>query len=610
MSGVGHGSARWVLGLVVSLVLGGCEPGRGVPQPKVQRDHVAVIDLRFGISEVIAGDGFFPVPAADTFVGLVRELEKMRSNEKVRAIFVRLGPGIPLHQVTEVGRGLDAIRKTGRPVVCHTHQVDNANVILLLHGCDERWVSAAGDVSTVGIAAEVTYVKGALDKLGVVADMMAVGEYKSGGESLTREGPSDAAKQNLTEVLQNLRRVWLAEALMSQAGKEPARVLAALEDGPWTPDAALREGLVTHVGFEDEALDKLKAKVEVSITERHFGPGSARGPSGDLVELVRLLAGAHSNEKKTRIAVLPAVGSITMAASGPFGDPGITASGMVRAIRKLREDDGVRAIVLRLDSPGGSPLASDLIWREVMLTKQVKPVVVSVGSMAASGGYYIASAGTKIVASPSAIVGSIGVFGGKIVLGEALSRYGITTHAFPANPDPKVGLRALHLSPFTAWDEATRQRVQESMQRIYDLFVERVAEGRSLAKEAVYKTAEGAVFLADTGQERGLVDELGGVGRAIELARELAELPEDIPVSVEGARENVLESLFLGDEPEAEEVRDALAQFVVARQRAMLEFGPQAPEIVEKLRPLRASLEPLLQGENVTATLPYALSIR
>lgn len=592
-------STRWLLGILTGLALLGCKPEKA--QKHADKPRVAILDLRGGIPETPISDGIFPTASADTFTGLIRQLGELHSDDKIRGIFVRLGAHISLEMATEIGESLAALRAGGMPIVCHAHSIDNTSAVLWLLGCDERWISPAGEVSTVGIAAEMVYLKGLLDKFGVVADMMAVGQYKSGAESLTREGPSESAAQNLTETLTDLRGLWLAAALGGNGISDAPRVQRALEDGPHTPPRAKEEGLATHVGFEDEALDSVKKRAQVDRTDSVFG--SSQSPR-DLVELLETLANPEAGRGKPRIAVLPAVGAITVEPGSPFGDSGIHAAGAVRAIRRLREDDAVRAIVLRLDSPGGSPLASDLIWREVMLTRAVKPIVVSIGSMAASGGYYIASAGTKIVAPSSAIVGSIGVFGGKIVLGEALGRFGVTAHSFPANPDPSLGGRALHASPFSAWDDATRGKVRESMQNIYDLFVARVAEGRHLEKDAVYKTAEGAIFLAKTGKERGLIDELGGLRRAIALSRELANLPADAPVTLEGLQPSLIESLVGDGEIDEAEAKKAWARWTAASATTV----PVALGLGEgELSAVQAAALPLLQGEHVTLAAPHVV---
>jgi protease-4 len=193
------------------------------------------------------------------------------------------------------------------------------------------------------------------------------------------------------------------------------------------------------------------------------------------------------------------------------------------------------------------------------------------------------------------------------MIGGALERFGVHSVQVAASPAPGAATRATHLSPLSRWDEPTRERVRESMQRIYDLFIARVAEGRAMPAEQVRANAEGAIFLATSGKERGLVDELGGVARALELARQLGGLPSDVRVTVEGGVESVLEALLLGPEPEAGEVEAALARFQRARAAEAAALAPGAEEL---LRPFAAAVAPLLAGESVVAALPYSLTLR
>lgn len=590
-----------------AFLAGGCD-GRA-PQQQTSRGHLALIHLAMGAPESPLGDGFFPQPASESFLGLMRSIQEAERSPKTRGVFVSLrGTTVPLSQAKEVGESLSRIRERKLPVICHTHEIDNATFWLLSRGCSEIWVSAAGAVSTVGIGAELGYIKGAFDKLGVVPQMLAIGKYKSGGEALTRTEPSEESLGNLQKTLSDLRNQWLEGVTQGHENTQARR--HHVEDGPWTPKRAAELGLISRVGFEHEALSHAKEISKTEATESIFGAPSTDPSESPAAAIVRLLAGADKRQKnQTRIAVVPAVGSITMAAGGPLGGGGgITAAAMTRTIARLRKDDAVKAIVIRMDSPGGSPLASDLIWQEVMLARETKPVVVSIGGMSASGGYYIASAATRIVASSTAIVGSIGVFGGKIVLSPALAKVGITHYPVPASPEEGAAARAGHLSPLTFWDEPTQERVRQSMQGIYDLFVARVAEGRGLSAEHIASTAEGEIFLAPVGKSRGLIDEIGGILRALTLARELAHVPESTPVVLEGAGESLFESLLLGPEPGAQEVEAALFRFERARLQSASRWSFQ--QGLATLEPFAAVLAPLLAGENVVTALPFTLRIR
>lgn len=562
--------------------------------------EIAVFDLSAGAPEGTDGGLLLERSAKQTFVGLVRSIERVAADDDVTGVFVNLEQAeLDWAHSEELGRLLGRLRKS-RPVVCHAHAINNATAWLFLRGCDRVWLSAAGQVDSVGIAAQVVYLKGALDSLGVQADLMSVGEYKSGAEPLTREGPSDAARRNLTETLASIRKVWLDDA----AKAEPTRgIRDALEHGPWTPKEALERGLIDEIGSGRDALDDAKRRGKTETTKVRFGPGRAPTAS-TLTGLVRALAGADVDiGARPRVAVVPALGAITVEAEGPFGGGGITSQALVKTLDRLREDDGVRAVVLRLDSPGGSPLASDIIWLSAMQLRHEKPLIVSVGGMAASGGYYIASAAQRIFSERTSIVGSIGVFGGKVVIGSALEKLGIHSFTFPASRAPGSAERAAYLSPLKPWDDATRERVRKQMQGIYDLFVERVAKGRGQSPASVRQRAEGRIYSGVQGKEHGLVDELGGLSDALAEAKRLAGLGADAPVSVEGLTESLLERLLLGESAESGVLARALER-AQGRRAALAELIPA------EHRAFVTSLEPLTGRERVTAALPFAFSLR
>jgi protease IV len=565
--------------------------------PGMGEDRVLEIDLTGGSPEAISG-GLFQLPASRTYTGLVRALERGLEETTSTGVFVRLGgQNLNLAQAQELGALLGQFAKKKLPVVCHADGLSNATAALFLGGCTRRWLSPAGDAETIGIAAQVVYLKGILDRLKVQVDFLHVGRFKSGPEPLTHDGPSPEARESLETTLASLRDGWLALAPSASARD-------ALEQGPYGPEEAKAKGLVDALGYETEALAEAHRLAKTDATQAVFGPKSSAGSGTDFAEIMRVLAGGDDSVgDRPHVAVVPAQGAISTEAGGPFESGGITSRAMVKVIRRLAKDASVKAVVVRIDSPGGSPLASDLIWHELMELRKVKPVVASVGGMAASGGYYIACGAQRIFAEPSSIVGSIGVFGGKVVLGPALTEVGINSFTFPASRAPGAAERAAYLSPLLAWDEPTRDRVRTLMQGIYDLFVQRVSLGRKMPEDKVRASAEGRIWSGPQGLERGLVDELGGLTQAIASARKLAGLAANTPATVEGAAEGLLEMLGLDAETDEARVAQAVAR-LHARRLLALELLP------DELRPFAASLGPLLSGETVVAALPFALTVR
>ncbi len=560
---------------------------------------VAEYDLSSGVPESVGG-GLFQPPASRTYVALARSVERIATDPDVGGAFIKLGgASLDWAQTEELAGLFEKLKKNGKPVVCHAHALTNSSAAFTLRACSRTWLSPAGEASTVGIAAQIMYMRGLFDKLKVGVDFLHVGKFKSGVEPFTREGPSEPARESLTETLRAIREGWLEQ--VTKAGK-PESVRAALEQGPWSPNDAKAQGLIDSVGFESDALIEAKKLAGAERVNGQYGSSSKSGKGLDVAEIVRVIAGSNqSPTSRPHIAVLPASGSISMEAGGALDSGGITARAINRTIRRLKNDDSIKAVVLRIDSPGGSALASDLIWHELRELGKKKPLVVSVGGMAASGGYYMACAADKIYAEPTSIVGSIGVFGGKIVLSSALEELGVHTETFPASPEPGAAARAAAESPFSTWDDATREKVRTGMQSVYDLFISRVVDGRKLTREKVEEIAQGRIWSGKQGLERGLVDQLGGVTDAIRQARKLAELPEDAPVTVEGDQENLLDMLLVGEDASEEQVKQALAAYQ-ARSLVIRELPPS-------LRRYASALGPLAAGERVVAALPFGISL-
>jgi protease-4 len=291
------------------------------------------------------------------------------------------------------------------------------------------------------------------------------------------------------------------------------------------------------------------------------------------------------------------------------GNDGITEHELGKLVARLTKDSSVKAVVLRIDSPGGSALASDLLWKRLRKLAAEKPLVVSVGDMAASGGYYLACAGTKILAEPTSIVGSIGVVGGKLAVGRALEELGVHAETVAAAPDPTKASRAAYNSNFTEWDAPTRARVLATMTAIYDLFVRRVAEGRSTTVEALAPSVEGRIFGGVEAKEHGLIDALGGLSEAIDQARELAKLPADTPVEVVDDEGGLLDLLEDGEGPNSASAGDAARQGARAAVREAV-LPPGWAEAVPGAGAFVGSLAPLLAGERALAAMPYGIVIR
>jgi protease-4 len=552
---------------------------------------VAVLDISDGLPEESSGGVLGLGSRAATMSDLVREVEQLQRDGSVRGVLVRIGTGrLGLGRSVEVGALLAALRAK-LPVYCHADDFSNGTMYLAAQGCGRIWVSPASSVDVIGIAAQTVYFHKLLaEELGLSVDFLQVGRFKGAEEPFTRDGPSPEARASLESTLAGLRSAWLDGLVKGR----PAAAPGALEDGPYSAAAAKDRSLVDEVGYFDEARDALEKATGAARAEVRLGPGAPEGKGGGLGQALREIAG--DSFASAPLALVRASGAISMEGGGLLGGGGIIEGRLVRVIGRLERDDDVKGVVLRIDSPGGSALASDLLWHALMRLRDRKPLVVSIGDMAASGGYYMASTGTVIFSDATSIVGSIGVVGGKVAADKALEKVGIHAETFAANPEGGAAARAAFESLLTAWDEPTRQRVLETMTGVYELFLARVAEGRKIPVPRVAESAEGRIFGGQDALGRGLVDEIGGLEEAIVRARSLAHLPAD--ARIVGAEESrgLVQSL-VDDDPPAD------ARHAPGAGRLLEGL---APEVV----PFVASLGGLLRGDSALCALPFALTIR
>jgi protease-4 len=561
---------------------------------------VAVIDLSGGLPEQDKGGLLGMSSGKKSFDELLRVTTDLEESKSVGVMVKFQGASIGAARAEELGEMLAGIKEK-KKVYCHADALTNATLMAAVKGCSQLWLSPAGEVEAIGLAAQIIYLRRLLvDELHFSVDFLQVGKFKGAEEPFTRDGPSPEARASLMGVMADMRKSWL-ETLSTSRPKATADVV---EDGPWSPARAKELGLVDEVGYPDEALAAVKTATGGVREQIVFGQGAAE-QEGDFDDVLRAFAGESSESGP--IALVRATGSIAMTGGGGIlgGRSGITEKDFDKTIAKLEKDDDVKAVVVRIDSPGGSALASDLMWHHLMKLRKKKPLVFSVGDMAASGGYYLACSGDYIFAEPMSIVGSIGVVGGKIGVGDALERIGVHAETFPANSQkPGASARAAYNSLLVRWDDPTRARVLESMTNVYELFLARIVEGRStrgrtITREKVAESAEGRIFGGVEGKARGLVDEIGGLGAAIAKARELANLSESARVAVVGGKGGFLESL----DPSAAEER----AHATARAASPVDVVDKlAPELL----PYVTSFVPLAEGERTAVALPFALTVR
>ena len=365
-----------------------------------------------------------------------------------------------------------------------------------------------------GMASYELFLRGMLDKIGAYPDALHIGEYKTASNTFT-EHTYTPAHREMAESLNTDLYEQLVRGIADGRKKSEADVKTLIDHGPFLPEDALRAGLIDDLAYEDELDDKVK----LASGKLHYV---------DMNDYRQVSAGSLGLNRGPQIAVIYATGLIASGKStyDTTGGQVVGSDTLIEYLRKARADSSIKAIVLRVDSPGGSAIASDVIWREVVLTKNQKPLIASMSDVAASGGYYIAMPAHAIVAEPSTLTGSIGVVLTKFVIDGTLKKLGMNMEGV------SQGKYADMYSPVRPFSPEERARMAENMQATYDTFVEKAAQGRNTTPEKIDAIGQGRVWTGRQAKEIGLVDELGGLDRAVALAKQRAKIAQDAEVEL------------------------------------------------------------------------------
>jgi protease IV len=403
-------------------------------------------------------------------------------------------------------------RKSGKPVAAFL-EYGGEREYYLATACDRIFMVPSSPLDVRGIATYELFLRGTLDKMGAKADFERIAEYKTAPNQLTQTTYTPEHRE-MSESLTRDMYEQLVRGIADGRQKRVEDVKALIDQGPFLPDQAIRAGLIDTLAYEDQLDD-------------HSALSKSGTIEGDQYRRVRWQLGAG----RPRVAIIYISGILNTGDSGFDPVNGAVAGSklILRAIRSARADSSVRAIVLRIDSPGGSTTASDVIWRELAVTRDEKPgrpLVASMSDLAASGGYYVAIAAPQIVAQPATLTGSIGIFGGKILTGGTFQKLGANIESIT------IGRNAGMESPERPFTETERAELREQMRRFYDQFLAKVAAARQMPVERVEQLARGRVWTGAQARQNGLVDALGGLDRAIALAKERAGLAADTEVEI------------------------------------------------------------------------------
>ena len=437
-------------------------------------------------------------------------LDRIASDNSVSGVIVDIrGPVASLAQAEEIRALLSRIVRSGKKVYVFLENGSNAEYYVA--SCASRiWMHPSGSISFLGLSAEAFFARDFLDRIGIYPDLVHIGEYKSASDMLTRSDMSDAQRRAMTSLLESLQMELIA-GVANGRGLEPAQLRSIMDTGPYTAQRAVAYGMVDGVSFQDE--------VERLATEdfgRHFTAVSLEEYASSIPEYKAWGQDSH-------IAVVVATGYIWTGSSGssfPFGRI-MGSESICDALRTAASQSGVKAIVLRIDSPGGDALASNDMHHAVERIIQEIPVIVSMGGVAASGGYYMACGADRIFADRMTITGSIGIITGKFSFGELIDNLGINIE------EVSTGSMASMSSVFRPYTDVERSRVFDLMEDGYNCFVETVASGRGMTFEEVDSIAQGRVWSGIDGVEIGIVDEIGGVVDAVHYAAEISGMDSD-----------------------------------------------------------------------------------
>ena len=448
---------------------------------------------------------------------VVEALERAADDPRIAGVVAHLDrPVRGLADAEELHTAVGLVRQAGKRTVVHARSLGGLSsgtaAYHVASAFEEVVLQPSGTVGVVGLALEPSFVGEALDRLGVLLQVERRWEYKSAAERFTERRLSPPAREAFERLLASQLDREL-DAIATGRGLERERVQAVIDGGPLTAEGAVEAGLVDALGYRDEAVDRACAGRQPS-DRRLLG-----------LERHRARRRPRLGRRAPAVAVVSCTGLITAGRGRLPLAATASADAVGRALGRARQERDIRAIVLRVDSRGGSYIASDAIWREVVRARDAgTPVVASMGNVAASGGYFVAAAADRIVAQPTTITGSIGVIAGKAVLEELQSRLGITTDAVRAGEEALIGSSA------RPWNERQRGIVADWMDRAYEDFTGKVAAGRGLSPERVDEVARGRIWSGADAARNGLVDRLGGHREALEEARELLGLAGGAPL--------------------------------------------------------------------------------
>ncbi len=581
-----------LLALLIVGVVGIIYLARSMGRPDVADNSVLILSVSGDLPDYVAEEPLakaFGIRQQQSFSSLLTQLRKARVDNRIGAVLLDIDfPAIGWGKADELRDAVKDFKTSGKPVYAYM-EIGTNREYYLATAADKIFLPPSGDIYINGFAAEAMFYKGSLDKLGIEADVIQIGpKYKNAPDRYTRKEMSDGQREVINAVLDEYFTRFTT-AIAESRSKSVDDVKALVDAAPYNANQAKSLGLIDDAFYREQVDNDLKAKLGYKEGDKLR---TIRG--GEYREIPSDSLGLNKGEK---VAIIYASGAINVghSSNGPLNGEMVGSDTIVGAVNDAANDKSIKAIVLRVDSPGGSALASDLMWYALENAKAKKPVVVSMSDVAASGGYYIACNANKIVAEPSTVTGSIGVFMGKPVVKGLYDWLGVT------NEYVMRGKNAGIFRETEKWTPEERAKMVEQTNSIYfDNFVPKVAKGRNKSAEEVNTIGQGHVWTGTQAKANGLVDEFGGLEKAIDIAKELASLPSD---------KDVKRVVFPEPKPFFETIFDDEASSDTKAQQAHAALLESLPADVRRSFRFAALMDKMQRGEAMLM-LPFELEIK
>jgi len=496
-----------------------------------------VLDLEGDVPERLPAEIPIPILQSQTSLSVEQVWDTFRraaTDSRIRGVlFEPHGLDIGWGKMEEIHDEIVQFKKSGKPIITYLRN-PTAREYYLASATDKIFLSPEDSLDVKGLAVESMFFKQTLDKLGVQAEVIHAGKYKDAGDVLTRTSMTPETREQLNAILDQYYGNLIA-TLAEGRKKQPDAVRALIDDGPFLARDALSGGLIDSLGYEDQAVAEMQSRLKQSelrrISGRAYVKGSVPGASG------------------RRVALIVGEGTISAGTGNETADDeSFTGTGFIKLLKQVENDSSIQGVIMRIDSPGGDAIASDDILHEAKNLSKKKPLVISMGDTAASGGYYVAATGDPIIAYPNTLTGSIGVIFAKFTLHGLFDKIGMDTQLLTRGRFADIESASTPLS------DAARQKFSGQIDAFYRAFVSRVAESRKKPYDQIEPLAQGRVWVGAQAKENGLVDQLGGLDRAVEVLKQQAHMSASDRVTLVPypGRRNVIDLLFSRADPTAE----------------------------------------------------------